>query len=155
MPRKLSILALLIFLLSAAFFVSGSEAPKSEDLAKQYELEYQTRRVPGIEPFQVTPLVPGEYRIQLAAYINDGGCISKETLAIGPVEKLENNITAINLTYTLDGQPCKALFIRELKATLRLPGPGAYRIKLWLNELYFSNGPVLIGDKEIKMENCS
>ena len=152
MARRLSLPVLFLCLLLAAFSASGSDAPGSEELAKQYQLEYQTSRVLNGEPFQVTLLSPGENRIQVVACVIDGGCIAKETLAIGPVEKLENNITAINLTYTLDGQPCKALFTRELRATMRLPGPGAYRIKLWLHELYHRSGPVLLGEKEIRVD---
>ena len=152
MPRSLSLSAFFLCLLLAAFAVSGSDAPQSEDLAKQYELKFQTRRVDEIGPSPAALLALGENRIQLTACFIDGGCIAKETVTIGSVEKLPNGTTVVNLTYTVDGQPCKALFTRELKATMRLPGPGTYRIKLWFNELFHNNGPVLSGEKEIKID---
>jgi hypothetical protein len=131
---------------SAYVYVSFS-APVAEDLSKRYQLEYQTYRVDAMKQLALTSLGGG--KIQLVTDIIDGGCITKETLTIKAVETAGNNVTVLHLLYTLDGQPCKAFFTRELKATLRLPQPGAYRIKLWINELYKNQGEVLSGEKEI------
>ena len=58
-------------------------------------------------------------------------------------------MTTLHLLYTLEGRPCKALFKRVLDATFRLPKPGAYRIRLWVNELYYGKGEEPAPVKEI------
>ena len=132
----------------ASYYVYASFAPPiAADLSKSLQLEYQTGRIDNPHPFTLT--APGGGKIQLTATITDGGCITKEIVVVKAVETAANQITVIHLLYTLDGQPCKAFFTRELKTTLRPPQPGTYRIKLWINEKYYNKGEVLLGEKEI------
>ncbi len=121
--------------------------PPPKDLNELFQVEFKTGRVDEMRPYAVSPI--GEGRIRLVFGIVDGGCITKETLAVRSVEMGADNVTTIHLLYTLDGQPCKALFKRELDATLRLPKPGAYRIRLWVHELYYGRGEVPAPVQEI------
>ena len=121
--------------------------PPPKDLNELFQLEYKTYRVDEIRPYAVTPI--GEGRIRLVYGIIDGGCIEKEALTVRSVEVGADNIRTMDLLYSLDGQPCKALFKRVLDATFRLPKPGAYRIRLWVNELYHGKGEEPAPVKEI------
>jgi hypothetical protein len=121
--------------------------PPPKDLNELFQLEYKTYRVDEIRPYAVTAI--GEGRIRLVYGIIDGGCIEKEALTVRSVEVGADNIRTMDLLYSLDGKPCKALFKRALDATLRLPEPGTYRIRLWINELYHGKGEEPAPAKEI------
>jgi len=121
--------------------------PPPKDLNELFQLEYKTYRVDGIKPYDLAVL--GESRVRLVFPIIDGGCITAETLTVREVEMGSDNVTTLHLLYTLDGRPCKALFKRVLDATFRLPKPGAYRIRLWVNELYYGKGEEPAPIKEI------
>jgi hypothetical protein len=116
-------------------------------------MKFQTYQVDETGPFNRLSLTAlSEQRIQLMTRIMDGGGISQESLIVKSATTGKDGITTLELLYTLDGQPCKALFTRELKAEIRVPGSGAYRVKLWINELYFNKGEVLLGEKEIGVD---
>ncbi len=121
--------------------------PPPKDLNELFQLEYKTYRVDETKPYDLAVL--GESRIRLVFPIVDGGCITAETLTVREVEMGPDNVTTLHLLYTLDGRPCKALFKRVLDATFRLPKPGAYRIRLWVNELYHGKGEEPAPAKEI------
>jgi len=121
--------------------------PPPKDLNELFQLEYKTYRVDGTKPYDLAVL--GESRVRLVFPIVDGGCITAETLTVREVEMGADNVTTLHLLYTLDGRPCKALFKRVLDATFRLPKPGAYRIRLWVNELYHGKGEEPAPVKEI------
>ena len=121
--------------------------PPPKDLNELFQLEYKTYRVDETKPYDLAVL--GESRVRLVFPIIDGGCITAETLAVREVEMGSDNVTTLHLLYTLDGRPCKALFKRVLDATFRLPKPGAYRIRLWVNELYHGKGEEPAPAKEI------
>jgi hypothetical protein len=57
----------------------------------------------------------------------------------------------LHLLYTIDGQPNKAFFTREMKAVIQVPVPGKYRVKLWINELFHQTGEVFSGEKEMQI----
>ncbi len=132
---------------TAPFAATKLPWPPPKDLNELFQLEYKTYRVGETMPYAVTPI--GEGRIRLVYGIIDGGCIEKETLTVRSVEVGADNIRTMDLLYSLDGQPCKALFKRALDATLRLPEPGTYRIRLWVNELYHGKGEEPAPVKEI------
>ena len=113
--------------------------PPPKDLNELYGLEFKTYRVGEMPEYAVTAL--GDRRVRLLFGIIDGGCIEKETLTVRSVETGADNVRTMDLLYALDGQPCKALFKRALEATFRLPEPGTYRIRLWVDELYHGRGP--------------
>lgn len=113
--------------------------PPPKDLNELYGLEFKTYRVGEMPEYAVTAL--GDRRVRLLFGIIDGGCIEKETLTVRSVETGADNVRTLDLLYALDGQPCKALFKRALEATFRLPEPGTYRIRLWVDELYYGRGP--------------
>lgn len=121
--------------------------PPPKDMNELFQVEFKTGRVGEMRPYAVTPI--GDGRIRLVFGIVDGGCIARESLTVTSVEMGADNVTTVHLLYALDGQPCKALFKRELEATLRLPKPGAYRIRLWVNELYYGRGEVPAPVQEI------
>ncbi|MCU0244106.1 MAG: hypothetical protein MUE80_05060 [Acidobacteria bacterium] len=113
--------------------------PPPKDLNELYGLEFKAYRVGEMPEYAVTAL--GDRRVRLLFGIVDGGCIEKETLTVRSVETGADNVRTMDLLYALDGQPCKALFKRALEATFRLPEPGTYRIRLWVDELYHGRGP--------------
>ncbi|MCK7481863.1 MAG: hypothetical protein M0C28_35340 [Candidatus Moduliflexus flocculans] len=129
--------------------VRGSQAPwpPPKDLNELFQLEYKTYRVDETKPYDLAVL--GESRVRLVFPVIDGGCITAETLTVREVEMGADNVTTLHLLYALDGRPCKALFKRVLDATFRLPKPGVYRIRLWVNELYYSKGEEPAPVKEI------
>jgi hypothetical protein len=135
------------FNMESAYVYVSFNAPVVEEFSKRYQLEYQTYRVDAMKPSALTSL--GDGKVQLVVNIIDGGCITKETVTVKSVETAGNGVTVLHLLYTLEGQPCKAFFTRELKASMQLPQPGTYQIKLWINELYKNQGEVLSGTKEI------
>jgi hypothetical protein len=124
---------------AAAPDVSKAPWPPPKDLNELYGLEFATHRVNEMPAYAVTPL--GGRRVRLVFGIIDGGCIEKEVLTVRSVEVGADNVRTLDLLYTLDGQPCKALFKRALDATLRLPEPGTYRIRLYVDERYHGRGP--------------
>lgn len=140
--------AIAVLAVVAGLSVCAAPSQEAEDLSKAYGLEFETGRVDEWSPAGLTSLGGG--KVQLVAGVIDGGCIAKETVKVKAVETSEK-ITTLHLVYTLDGQPCKALFKREMKATLRFPKPGTYRIKLWINELYHDQGEALLWEKEITL----
>lgn len=123
--------------------------PPPKDLNELYGVEFTTSRVGEMPEYTVT--AAGDRRVRLVFGIVDGGCIEKETLTVRSVETGADNVRTLDLLYTLDGQPCKALFKRALEATFRLPEPGVYRIRLWVDELYHGRGPELAPVREISI----
>lgn len=138
--------AVAVIAVVAGLSVCAAPPQETEDLSKAYGLEFETGQVDDWSPAGLTSL--GDGRVRLVVGVNDGGCIAKETVTVKAVETSDKG-TTLHVLYTLDGQPCKALFKREMKATLRLPKPGTYRIKLWINELFHDQGEVLRWEKEI------
>lgn len=121
--------------------------PPPKDLNELYGLEFKAYRVGEMPEYAVTAL--GDRRVRLVFGIVDGGCIEKEALTVRSVETGADNVRTLDLLYTLDGQPCKALFKRALEANFRLPEPGTYRIRLWVDELYYGRGPQAAPVREI------
>jgi hypothetical protein len=144
--NKVTGLSVAVLIILVSISICAATPQDAEDLSKLYELEFQTKQVDEWSPAGLTLLNGG--KVQLVVGVQDGGCITKETVMVKAVET-SDKMTTIHLLYTLDGQPCKALFKREMKATLRFPQSGAYRIKLWINELYHDQGEVLRWEKEI------
>lgn len=117
-----------------------------EDLTKLYKLEFETKRVDDWPASGLTAL--GEGRIGILVGISDGGCIEKEAVTVKSVE-VKDGVTVLDILYALDGQPCKALFQRQMKATLTPPKPGAYKVRLWIDERYHGQGQVLRWEKDV------
>lgn len=151
--EKILIMAVHLAAVMLLLTLTAFAASPSGDLTRQYELEFHTSQVDETGPFNRLSLsVLSKQRIQLVTRIMDGGGISQETLIIKAATAGKDGVTTLDLLYTLDGQPCKALFTRELKAKMHVPDPGVYRVKLWINELYYNKGEILLGEKEIRVE---
>lgn len=93
----------------------------------------------------------GNRTIKISGSFIDGGCITKEMLTLKSVEKGDNDITIVNLLLTLEGQPCKAFFKKGFQATLKVPEPGTYKVRFWLNERYHNNGDKLKAEKSVEV----
>ena len=124
-----------------------SDAPWMENVLTGFE----SHRTADDRPFfqmELVPLTGGPVR--LSVIVPDGGCIESDTLVVSSLK--DGEIREIDLLYTLEGQPCKALFARELTAALNLPEAGRYRIRLWLYEAYYQQkGKELIGERNISI----
>lgn len=93
----------------------------------------------------------GNRTIKISGSFIDGGCIDKEMLTLKSVEKGDNDSTVVNLLLTLEGQPCKGFFKKGFQATLQVPEPGTYKVRLWLNERYHNNGDKLQAEKSVEV----
>ena len=122
----------------------------NEEISKEYPLTFETYRVNRKNPISLTQV--SDRKIQLVADIIDGGGITKETVTVKKVETAPDQVTVIHLLYMIDGQSNKAFFTREMKAVIRVPAPGKYRVKLWTNELFHQTGEVFAGEKEIEVK---
>lgn len=135
------------FNMESAYVYVTFAMPAEAGPGEPYHLEFKAGQVDEWGPAGLTSLGGG--KVQLVVGLTDGGCIGKETVKIKAVETAAGQTTVVHVIYTLEGQPCKAMFKREMKATLQLPQPGTYRIKLWIHELYDDQGEVLRWEKEI------
>ena len=93
-------------------------------------------------------------KVEVKGFFSDGGCITAEKMRVKSTEKLENGITVVNLLLELDGKPCKAMFMKEFQAVLQMPAAGTYKVRLWLNELYYPEGEKLRDEQVIDVCTC-
>ena len=93
-------------------------------------------------------------KVEVKGFFSDGGCITAEKMRVKSTEKLENGVTVVNLVLDLEGQPCKAMFMKEFQAVLQMPVAGTYKVRLWLNELYYPEGEKLRDEQVVTVCTC-
>ena len=93
-------------------------------------------------------------KVEVKGFFSDGGCITAEKMRVKSTEKLENGVTVVNLVLDLEGQPCKAMFMKEFQAVLQMPVAGTYKVRLWLNELYYPEGEKLRDEQVVAVCKC-
>ncbi len=93
-------------------------------------------------------------KVEVKGFFSDGGCITAEKMRVKSTEKLENGVTVVNLVLDLEGQPCKAMFMKEFQAVLQMPVAGTYKVRLWLNELYYPEGEKLRDEQVVTICAC-
>ena len=97
--------------------------------------------------------LPGN-KVEVKGVFIDGGCITAEKMRVKSTEKLENGVTVVNMVLDLEGQPCKAMFMKEFQAVLQMPVAGTYKVRLWLNELYYPEGEKLRDEQVVTICTC-
>ena len=144
-------------LLIVMLLIAGVTICAAGDVPSEVELEsyssHDANSLSGsINKIQLQAIAGNKVEVK-GAFI-DGGCITAETMRVKSLEKLENGITVVNLVLELEGKPCKAMFMKEFQAVLQMPASGAYKVRLWLNELYYPEGEKLRDEQVVAVCKC-
>ena len=93
-------------------------------------------------------------KVEMKGFFSDGGCITAEKMRVKSTEKLEDGVTVVNMVLELEGKPCKAMFMKEFQAVLQMPALGTYKVRFWLNELYYPEGEKLRDEQVVTICAC-
>jgi hypothetical protein len=144
-------LGIAVLIATAMLMVPGAAVAAETDLSAAYKLEYSIGDGDLKDQFQVTAGDNG--MVELVFPFISGGCIAVNQLKVQSVELADNGVKTVNLLWNCDqGRPCKAYIPVQLQASLRLPEPGKYLIRLWAHETVESENINLIGKQEIELK---
>lgn len=146
----------LVVLLTVAMPVYAQETATGECERKAgLRFEYTSYRADspvGMRANEMQLAVRAGNRLEISNWIIDGGCITSEQMKVTMGEELPDGTKVLTLSLTLDGSPCKAFFQKMTKTTVQLPGPGKYKVRFSLHELYWPSGERLLSEKEIVVD---
>lgn len=147
--RNVFFLAVMMVFALAAAAAPGRAAAGDADLSAVYKLAFSIEDGTLNEQFSVTADAQG--LVALAYPFISGGCINVNELQVQAIKYDNNDVKIVDLLWNCDrGRPCKAFLPVRLQASLQLPEPGKYLIRLWAQEPGDGEKTSLAGQQEIE-----